>query len=54
MIEDKHVLYSGREDGRHTHGVALFCASFALKCMLTGNQLMKGCSMRDLWAEVPS
>ena len=24
-IEDKQVLYSGREDGRHTQGVALFC-----------------------------
>ena len=35
MIEDKHVLYSGREDGRHTHGVALFCSSFASKCMLS-------------------
>ena len=25
-IEDKEVLYSGKEDGRHSQGVALFCS----------------------------
>ena len=32
-IEDKQVLFSGREDGRKTHGVALFCSSFAARCL---------------------
>ena len=34
MIEDKHVLYSGRDDHRHYQGVALFCSSFAAKCLI--------------------
>ena len=34
-IGNKQVLYSGRNDGRHTHGVALFCSSFASKCLLS-------------------
>ena len=33
IIEDKHVLYSGREDGRHFQGVALFCSAYAAKCL---------------------
>ena len=32
-IEDKTVLYSGREDGRHYQGVALFCSKAAAVCL---------------------
>ena len=32
-IEDKQVFYSGRDDGRHYQGVALFCSPFAAKCL---------------------
>lgn len=34
-IEDKHVMYSGRDDGRHYQGVALFCSPFAAKCLIS-------------------
>ena len=34
-IEDKHVLYSGRDDNRHYQGVALFCSSFAARCLIS-------------------
>ena len=32
-IEDKTVVYSGREDGRHHQGVALFCSKAAAACL---------------------
>ena len=39
IIEDKHVLYSGRDDGRHYQGVALFCSPFAAKCLISWEPL---------------
>ena len=35
MIEDKQVLYSGREDNRHYQGVALFCSPSAARCLIS-------------------
>ena len=35
IIEDKHVVYSRRDNGRHYQGVALFCSPFAAKCLIS-------------------
>ena len=40
-IEDKEVIYSGREDRRHYQGVALFCSKTATKCLTSWEPINK-------------
>ena len=35
VIANKHVLYSGREDGRHYQGVALFFSAHVARCLIS-------------------
>ena len=54
-IEDKEVLYSGREDGRHYQGVALFCSKNAARCLTSWepiNERMLVASFRSRTAKV--